>query len=120
MNLSVTVASHDASTTLHVGGDLDYESTATLISAVSDVLNDCDTDADAVTDLRLDFTDLSFCDSAGLSGLLLIHRQTSAAGVHLHLDHRPAQLQRILDITGVLEHLTTAPAREATSESGIV
>jgi len=116
MNLTVSVETHAATATLRVRGDLDYESTAKLVSTVSDVLGE----PGAVTDLHLDFTDLSFCDSAGLSGLLLIHRKTSAGGVHLHLDRRPAQLQRILDITGVLEHLTTAPAREASSESGIV
>jgi len=116
MNLTVTVETHAASATLHIRGDLNYESTTTLVSTVSDVLSD----RGAVTDLHLDFTDLSFCDSAGLSGLLLIHRKTSADGVHLHLDRRPAQLQRILDITGVLEHLTTVPVREASNESGIV
>ena len=49
-------------------------------------------------------------DPAGLSALLLVHRRTSAAGVDLRLDHRPPQLDRVLDVTGVLDHLTT-PSR---------
>lgn len=115
MNLTLGTDIAGTALTLRVGGDLDYQSTGELIAAVSEALA-----GPAVTDLHLDFTELTFCDSAGLSGLLLIHRRTSTAGVHLHLDNRPAQLQRILDITGVLEHLTSRPAREEPSESGIV
>ncbi|KGI70424.1 STAS domain-containing protein [Mycolicibacterium rufum] len=115
MNLMLSTDIDGTALTLRVGGDLDYQSTGELIAAVSAALA-----GPSVTDLHLDFTELTFCDSAGLSGLLLIHRKTSTAGVHLHLDHRPAQLQRILDITGVLDHLTTRPAREQPSESGIV
>ncbi|RZT24786.1 anti-sigma-factor antagonist [Mycobacterium sp. BK558] len=113
--MNLTLSTDGTALTLSVGGDLDYQSTGELISAVSEALA-----GPAVTDLRLDFTELAFCDSAGLSGLLLIHRRTSIAGVHLHLDNRPAQLQRILDITGVLEHLTSRPARDEPSESGIL
>ncbi|MEW5809256.1 MAG: STAS domain-containing protein [Actinomycetota bacterium] len=113
MTLTLSTDIDGTSTRLAVAGDLDYESTAALVSAVSDAL----ARSSRITDLRLDFTGLTFCDSAGLSGLLLVHRNTSAAGVQLHLDHRPAQLQRLLDITGVLDHLTTRPTREAASES---
>ncbi|MBX7448773.1 STAS domain-containing protein [Mycolicibacterium sp. 3033] len=113
MNLTLSTDIDGTSARLTVTGDLDYGSTAALVSAVCDVL----TGSATVTDLRLDFAGLTFCDSAGLSGLLLVRRKTSAAGVQLHLDHRPPQLQRLLDITGVLDHLTTRPTREAASES---
>ncbi|TRW89038.1 STAS domain-containing protein [Mycolicibacterium sp. 018/SC-01/001] len=113
MNLSLSTDIDGTSARLAVTGDLDYESTPTLVAAATDLV----ARRVAVTDLRLDFAGLTFCDSAGLSGLLLVHRRTSAAGVQLHLDHRPAQLERLLDITGVLDHLTTRPAREAASES---
>ncbi|WP_111509329.1 STAS domain-containing protein [Mycobacterium kyogaense] len=113
MNLTLSTDIDGTSTRLTVTGDLDYESTPALVSAASDVL----AATTAVSDLHLDFAGLTFCDSAGLSGLLLVHRKTSSAGIQLHLDHRPAQLQRLLDITGVLEHLTTRPSRVAASES---
>lgn len=115
MNLMLDTDIDGTTLTLRVGGDLDYQSTGELIAAVSESLAD-----PTITDLHLEFAELTFCDSAGLSGLLLIHRKTSTAGVHLHLDSRPAQLQRILDITGVLDHLTTPPVREQPSESGIL
>ncbi|MEH3141824.1 MAG: STAS domain-containing protein [Mycobacterium kyogaense] len=113
MNLTLSTDFDGTSTRLTVAGDLDYESTPRLVSAVTDLL----AGSPSVTDLRLDFAGLTFCDSAGLSGLLLVHRKTSVSGVQLHLDRRPAQLQRLLDITGVLDHLTTRPIREAASES---
>jgi hypothetical protein len=48
-----------------------------------------------------------------LSALLAVHRRTSAAGARLHLDNRPLHLERILQITGVLDHLTATPAPQA-------
>ena len=38
-----------------------------------------------MSDLHLDFSELTFLDSAALSGLLMLHRRTSQAGVALHL-----------------------------------
>ncbi|MFH9500530.1 hypothetical protein [Streptomyces globisporus] len=42
-----------------------------------------------------------------LSALLMIGRRTTVAGVRLHLDDRPAYLDRILELTGTLDYLTT-------------
>jgi hypothetical protein len=39
--------------------------------------------------LHLIFSELSFLDSAALSGLLIMHHRASQAGVTFHLDHRP-------------------------------
>ncbi|WP_308204727.1 STAS domain-containing protein [Mycolicibacterium flavescens] len=89
-----------------IAGDLDYGHTDDLLTAVSDLL----ADAGTVRDIHLDFADLTFCDSVGLSALLQVHRQTSSAGARLHLDNRPAHLERILQLTGVLDHLTADPA----------
>lgn len=113
MNLILTVETSVRSATVRLAGDLDYATTAQLVGAVTDLL----AEMPQLGDLHLDFTDLAFCDSAGLSGLLLIHRRSSAAGVQLHLDHRPGHLERIFDITGILEHLTTAPADTGFSRS---
>lgn len=106
MNLILTIDTSVRSATVGVAGDLDYATVDQLVAAVSRVLGD----APALQDLHLDFAGLDFCDSAGLSGLLLVHRRASGAGVQLHLDHRPRHLDRIFDITGILEHLTTPPA----------
>lgn len=106
MNLILTIDTSVRSATVRVAGDLDYATTGQLVTAVTGLLDDVPT----VRDIHLDFRDLGFCDSAGLSGLLLVHRRSSAAGARLYLDHRPRHLDRIFDITGILEHLTTPPA----------
>ena len=105
MNITVTTDSSTSAARMHVAGDLDYATADELVAAASRLLSD----QPGLTRLRLDFVDLTFCDSAGLSGLLLVHRRCTQAGVGLHLDHRPPHLDRVLEITGVLEYLTTTP-----------
>jgi anti-anti-sigma factor len=107
MKLTVTTRTTASAAYVGVVGDLDYGNSGRLVDAVAELLGD----RPDLSDVHLDFSELTFCDSAGLSGLLLIHRRTSKAGMHLHLDHRTAQLDRILDITGLLEFLTARPAR---------
>lgn len=114
MKLTLSLHTTARSTSVRIAGDLDYGTTRLLVDTVSDLL----TGDKIPEDLHLDFSDLAFCDSAGLSGLVMIHRRTCAAGVRLHLDDRPAQLERILTITGLLDFLTTAPA-QASDESVI-
>ncbi|MFB7112615.1 hypothetical protein [Streptomyces sp. NPDC056190] len=41
---------------------------------------------------------------------------TSPAGVALHLDERPAVLERLLDMTGTLELLTCPPENTSAPE----
>ena len=113
MNLTLTIDSTTSSARLHVAGDLDYATSDELVAAASRVL----AEHSVLRDLHLDFVDLTFCDSAGLSGLLSIHRSCARAGVKLHLDHRPPHLDRVLEITGLLDFLTTPSAATASSRS---
>ena len=100
---------------VHVAGDLDYGTSDLLIDTVSEL----PAGQPGLQDLHLDFADLEFCDSAGLSALVRIHRLTSAEGIGLHLDQRPAHLDRILHITGLLDFLTTPAAAQESDESDI-
>ncbi|TFV54893.1 anti-sigma factor antagonist [Mycobacterium sp. PS03-16] len=106
MKLTVTTDKTARSAGVHIAGDLDFLSTGEFVDAVCTLVSD----QPGLCHLRLDFAALTFCDSAGLSGLIDIHRHAAAAGVQLHLDRRPAHLDRVLDITGILDHLTTPPA----------
>ena len=125
MNLTLTSDTTSRSAILHIAGDVDYTTTPALVQAAEKLL----ADQPDLRDLHLDCAQMTMCDSAGLSGLLTIHRLTAAAGVHLHLDRRPKFFDRVLDITGILEHLTAAPnarsargadAVEMADESGAV
>jgi anti-anti-sigma factor len=124
MNLTLTVDITDRSACLHIAGELDYLTEADLLDAVFRLI----AERPALEHLHLDFSQLSYCGSAGLSALLLIRRRTSASGIHLHLDHRPSHLDRILEITCTLDYLTTpvltaastrADNSEENSETGL-
>jgi anti-anti-sigma factor len=125
MKFTLTSDTTSRSAILHIAGDLDYTTTSELVAAAEKLL----ADQPALRNLHLDCAQMTLCDSAGVSGFLTIHQRTAAAGVHLHLDRRPTFLDRILDITGILEHLTAAPSaragrgadsREMADESGAV
>lgn len=58
--------------------------------------------------VQLDCRNLGFCDSYGLSVLLMTRRVVHAAGAHLQIANMPPQLVRVLTITGTLDHLTAA------------
>lgn len=89
---------------MQVSGDLVYETVDAMVDAAGQLL----ARQPALADLHLDLSGLAFCDSAGLSALLLVHRRSCQAGVQLHLDRQPRFLDRILDVTGTFDHLVTA------------
>ncbi|MFF8941477.1 STAS domain-containing protein [Streptomyces sp. NPDC014864] len=92
--------------TVRVVGDLDYETSDELVDTVTEELARSGPGGAPWQDLRLDFAQLTWVDSMGLSALLMIRRRTGAAGVTLHLDNRPEFLDRMLDVTNTYDHLT--------------
>ncbi|MFB7244037.1 anti-sigma factor antagonist [Streptomyces populi] len=98
---TLTVDVQPTALVIRVGGDLDHETCDELMRAVDQNLPGA-----GLLELRVDFAGLEGVDSMGLSTLLMIRRRTDAAGVRLHLDRRPRVLDRLLEITGTLEHLT--------------
>ncbi|MFF3348835.1 STAS domain-containing protein [Streptomyces sp. NPDC002779] len=90
-----------------VEGDLDYGTGGTFLALLADAL-----DAYVLkhgtspSDLHLDCAELAMVDSVGLSSLLMLRRRTQRARITLHLDNRPEQLTRLLDLTGVTAYLT--------------
>jgi anti-anti-sigma factor len=114
MKLTITTDVAHRSATVHVSGDLDFSTTGALLGAVTELL----TPAGALRGLHLNFSGLEYCTSSGLAGLIDIHRQAAESGTHLNLDHRPAQLNRMMVLTGTLEMLTGEVARTETTELG--
>ncbi|MFW3476851.1 STAS domain-containing protein [Streptomyces microflavus] len=101
-HLQLTTAETQDSVRIELYGDLDYDNADRLVQEATAQL----AARPALTDLHLHCADLGMVDSMGLCALLMIGRRTAAAGVLLHLDDRPAQLDRLLDLTGTLDHLT--------------
>ncbi|MGW5720242.1 STAS domain-containing protein [Amycolatopsis sp. NPDC003865] len=85
-----------------IDGTLEFATAGTLLQLVTDRL----ADHPGVRDVRLDCAEVAFCDSSGLSTLLLVHRAVTGAGARLHLDNRPRALDRLLALTGTTAYLT--------------
>lgn len=97
---------------IEIEGDLDFHTADRLVATVRTQMED----NPDVRELELACGGMGLCDSAGLAALLMVHRRTSAAGVHLRLTGRSVQLDRLLDITGTLDHLTGASAETVKNE----
>lgn len=103
--LRLTTLDTQDSVRIELHGDLDHDSADHLVDEVTAQLSA----RPGRTDLHLHCAELGTVDSMGLCALLMISRRTAAAGVRLHLDERPAKLDRLLDLTGTLDHLTAPP-----------
>ncbi|MFD3790064.1 STAS domain-containing protein [Streptomyces cyaneofuscatus] len=113
-HLRLTTVDIQDSVRVEVQGDLDHDSADLLLEEVTAQL----AARPALTDLHLHCADLGAVDSMGLSALLMIGRRTTVAGVRLHLDDRPAKLDRLLELTGTLEYLT-APLPTGAAETSV-
>ncbi len=112
MTYHLTITTAPRMATVGITGDLDYETADDLVDVASKLISS----QTGVRDLHLDFSKTAFLDSAALSALLLLHRRTSQAGIVLHLDHRPAFLDRVLQVTGLFDHFI--PEAEAAATAG--
>jgi anti-anti-sigma factor len=104
---TLTVEAGSGTACIQLTGSLDYATSDELVHHAER----CLTGHPHLQDLRLDCTGLDFCDSMGISALLMIHRKTTTRLVRLHLDHPPPSLERILSITGVADLFS--PTRSA-------
>ncbi|MET7460719.1 STAS domain-containing protein [Nonomuraea sp. NPDC005501] len=95
-----TPAPHILRICLH--GDLDHTTAQEFLEAVTAAL----TGSGAPRELRIGCAGLRLCDSSGLSALLVARRRAGEAGALLFLDDRGPALERLLDMTGTLAHLT--------------
>jgi anti-sigma B factor antagonist len=67
----------------------------------------------AAETLVLDLEDLQFLDSAGLRVILAIHEEARGRGQEFALTPGTPQVQRLLTIAGVSDHLQTISSPEA-------
>ncbi|MGW2964913.1 STAS domain-containing protein [Streptomyces sp. NPDC001220] len=110
--LHLTTIDTEDTVRIEITGDLDYDTADLLLDEVTAQLSA----RPGLHDLHLHCTGIGIVDSMGLSILLMIGRRTTAAGARLHLDDRPATLDRLLSITGTLDHFTaTTPTDAATA-----
>lgn len=112
--LRLTTAETEDTVRIELHGALDYDSADLLLAAVVAEI----AEHPHLYDLYLHCAGLGDIDSMGLSVLLMIHRHTSEAGIRLHLDERPGKLDRLLALTGTLDHFTAPAAGAGDSSAG--
>ena len=89
---------------LTLRGELDVASSAALERAI---------EQDGVYErLVIDLSELEFIDSTGLSVLVAAHQQAVADGREFCVVQGPAQVQRLLALTGLEQRLTVADSLE--------
>jgi anti-sigma B factor antagonist len=77
-----------------VSGELDLRTRDELVHATGGL-------ADRGGRLVLDLSELTFCDSTGLAGLVRLHKRVEAAGGTLVLRAPAARVRHLLGLTGL-------------------
>ena len=92
----ISLRADDAGCHVRCVGELDVASAREYRSAVRSTVLGCAT-------VHIDLADISFVDSAGLRALILAHRDATSAGQHVHYVALAPGVQRLLEITGLLD-----------------
>jgi anti-sigma B factor antagonist len=108
----VAVREEDGAIVIVIGGELDLASAPRLDEEVQTALS-----SEAET-LILDLRELAFMDSTGLSVLVRAHQAAEDAGRRLIVVQGPAQVARLLSLTGVAERLTVVDSPEDALSGG--
>ncbi len=98
-NLLIDVSSEGERVVLRLDGELDLASVPVLEHAVEDAT------LDAATEIVLDLRGLEFIDSTGLRAILLQDKRSAERGQTFALVRGPEQVQRLMNMTRVDEHL---------------
>ncbi|MFJ6700592.1 STAS domain-containing protein [Streptomyces sp. NPDC091272] len=112
--LHLTTVDADNRVRVEITGDLDHDTADLLLEEVTALL----AARPHLEDLHLHCGGLGTVDSMGLSVLLMIGRRTTAAQVRLHLADRPSGLERLLAVTGTLEHFRAMTTTAANPQLG--
>ncbi|MFF8293174.1 STAS domain-containing protein [Streptomyces sp. NPDC016309] len=101
--LTVTARDTDAGPVLEVAGELDYDTAPRLREAVESL------SLEPGRRLVLDLGRMDFCDSSGITALIVAHHHANAAGARLSLVAVPARTLRTLRIAGLDQVFTISP-----------
>lgn len=102
VTVAVTTADRDQ-TVIDVAGEIDHSSAAGVHDRVVALTGT------TPTRLVLNFTQVSFCDSSGLSALLGIWRRVHAYGGTLTVVAAPSNVANALRRGGLSPHITVRP-----------
>jgi anti-anti-sigma factor len=100
MPLSLSTRRDADTATVHVSGDVDLATVVQLEVAIAAAAGD-----DAATVL-VDLAEVGFIDSAGINTLLKARRTADGRGVRFAIVNATGIVREVLDLTGVLAHLS--------------
>ncbi len=104
MNLSVSTALEDKTATVTIAGELDLGVRETVELAIAEAI-----DAEGTREVIVDLSALEFIDSSGIGILLKGRRHADKAGVAYRVSAPTGIVRQVLELTGVLEHLSGQP-----------
>jgi anti-anti-sigma factor len=104
LKLTFAVTGGGERTRLAVTGEIDLANRESLISTALGALED------TTSLLEIELSDVTFCDSSGVSGLIAIHRIAANEGKRMVITNPQRQVERTLEIAGLLGLLTAPPA----------
>jgi anti-sigma B factor antagonist len=105
-NLLIGVSSEGERVVLRLDGELDLASVPTLEDAMMDAT------FDGMAEIVLDLRGVEFIDSTGLRAILLQDKRSTERGQTFALVRGSEQVQRLLDLTHVDEHLKIVSSPE--------
>jgi anti-anti-sigma factor len=85
---------------LAISGELDIGSKNSIIAAAAEARHL------GVHTIEVDVSEVSFCDSSGISALVMIVNEGAAAGRPVTIINPRANVRRVLEIAGVFGYLT--------------
>lgn len=93
-------------TDMVVSGEIDASTAAQLLQACERASGEpCDHAGGPGADLRVDLSQVSFCDVVGLNALLAARRAAASRGCRLTYTNLPARLARLISLAGVEREL---------------
>jgi anti-anti-sigma factor len=99
-DFGITARVEEARHTIALTGELDMASVPALQATIEQ------TCAEGAGEIVLDLAELRFLDSAGLRLILVAQETCEAHGCRLRLIRGRASVQRVFEVSGLLDHLT--------------
>jgi anti-sigma B factor antagonist len=118
---AVTTTQDHGQTVIAVRGELDLATCGKLTAALDDALRDASGAA-----IRVDLSELTFCDSSGLKALLQASRQAELRRVGLVMTRPPQASWRVFEVSGLggvlpfVQDAAGAPPAPRSPRSGAV
>jgi anti-sigma B factor antagonist len=106
----------DGRCTLVLGGELDIASAPVLHAAVSRICQH----GTAGAQITLDLSELIFIDSTGLAEIILTSQLCDRDGFELTVIPSPRAVQRLFELTGLIDALPFAQATDAPESSEVI